>query len=88
MASQYFQYIQSNSIPKVKRMGVLQMKEVIQNHHLVYPSKEHKQEEIVVPVRRKVHFYLTKLSRFKELTKSEILAFKYLLFKYEVKNEI
>ena len=61
-------------------------KKIIQNHHVIYENKEHKQEELVVPIRRSVHYYLTKLKRHKELTTFEIKAIEAILMEYKIKN--
>lgn len=60
-------------------------KDFIQKHHLVYSSDDHPLErELVVPVRRGVHHYLTRLSMFKQLTKHEIAAIEFFLLKHKI----
>jgi len=71
----------------IKELKKKKAKIVMQNHHIVYPRLDHKQEEIIVRIRRAEHFYLTKLQRFKEFTPGFILALKYLILLEEIKNE-
>jgi len=59
---------------------------IIQYHHITYENKEHKQKELVVPIRKSVHYYLTRLKRHKELTPIEIKAIEAILFEYKIKN--
>ena len=47
-------------------------KEVIQKHHLLYLEKDG--EELVIPIRRKIHYYVTMLNRFNHITYKEKLA--------------
>jgi len=61
--------------------------EIIQQHHLVY-SVDKKQKELVVPVRRKVHYYLTILNRFSRFSDFEIMAFENILARHKVLNRL
>ena len=58
--------------------------EVWQRHHIRYAHETH-ETEWVVRIRRKVHFEITRLQRYKNFTRSEKQALKYVI---EMKPEI
>ena len=51
-------------------------KKVIQNHHLIYPSEKHKQEEVVEKIWKGEHWILTMLNRRKNISKGLIKSLK------------
>jgi len=51
-------------------------KKVIQNHHLIYPSEEHKQEEVVEKIFKGEHFVITQMNRRKNISKGFIKTLK------------
>ena len=57
-----------------KRLSKAKIKECIQKHHLRYGK-----DEIVLPIRRKVHYVITLLQRYKNFTETEKLAIMYVL---------
>lgn len=62
-------------------------KVVIQKHHLTYKcGKECKNKEILVPIYRKEHFYLTKLGRFGTFSEGMIIALENLISLHKAKR--
>ena len=72
---------------KYKRKRKANTKVVYQNHHLEYASATH--PEIILRIRRKVHFYIFKLSRFKYFNKNEAKSLMWEVIRKvkEVSNE-
>ena len=62
-------------------------KKVIQNHHLIYSSEKHKQEEVVEKVYKGEHFLLTRLSWMKNISKGFIKSLKLWILLNEDKAE-
>lgn len=53
------------------------MKSVIQKHHLIYPSEEHKQAEETVKLYKGEHWVITQLQRRKNISKGFIKSLKF-----------
>ena len=65
------------------------MVKVIQNHHLIYENKEHKQEEVVEPVFKGEHEILSKMAWYtrKKVSKGFIKSLKLFILLNEDRAE-
>jgi hypothetical protein len=62
-------------------------KTIIQNHHIIYANKEHKQEDCMVMIYKGEHFVLTQLQRRRNISKGFIKALKHWIILNEDKSK-
>lgn len=61
------------------------VKKIIQNHHIIYENKEHKQKEETVKMFKGEHWAITQLQRRKNISKGFIKALKFWILMNEEK---
>lgn len=44
------------------------------SHHVIYPNDEHKQDELVIPIRNKEHYALSMIQRFRHVSYGFLLS--------------